>query len=146
MKREELLEQVKAFYAEMEASKLDALGDIYHDEVIFTDPVHQVNGLDDLKAYLGHSIENVDYCHFTFDHEMLDDKQAFLAWQMRFAHPKVRDGAEIVVPGVTHITFDEEAPKVRQHIDYYDMGALVYEHVPVMGWMTNKVKARMKNG
>lgn len=145
MKHKELVEALKSFYEEMESSKLDKLSEFYHQDITFTDPVHQVNGLDHLKTYLENSIKNVDYCHFTFTDELFNDNGGYLTWQMRFAHPKVSDGAEIVVPGVTQFVFDEDEDKIREHTDYYDMGALVYEHVPVMGWLTNKVKERMKN-
>ncbi|RUO31680.1 nuclear transport factor 2 family protein [Aliidiomarina sedimenti] len=144
MKHDELLDQLKEFYAEMEKGKLQSLGDFYHQEVTFEDPVQQVLGLEDLKSYLEHSIENVDYCHFTFEDELVNEKGGFLTWQMRFAHPKIRDGAEIVVPGVTQLKFDDDNGLIREHHDYYDMGALVYEHIPVVGWLTNKVKDRMK--
>lgn len=144
MKHKELLSALKDFYEEMDKDKLSELSKFYHDDVIFRDPVQQVDGLKDLETYLAHSLENIDYCRFTFDDEIAGDNSAFLSWQMRFAHPKVLDGAEIIVPGVTHIMFDEEEDNIRQHIDYYDMGALIYEHVPVLGWLTGKVKERMK--
>lgn len=145
MKHQQLIDRLKEFYAEMESSKLSELKEFYHEEISFTDPVHQVNGLDHVKEYLENSIKNVDYCHFTFTHELFDDNGGYLTWQMRFAHPKVRDGAEIVVPGVSQLAFDKDDDTIREHTDFYDMGALVYEHVPVMGWLTNKVKSRLKN-
>lgn len=144
MKHQELIDTLKSFYEEMEHAELQELDKFYHEEITFTDPVHQVNGLDHLKSYLESSIKNVDYCHFTFTDELFDDNGGYLSWQMRFAHPKVSDGAEIVVPGVSHLKFAEDEGKIREHTDFYDMGALVYEHVPVMGWLTNKVKDRMK--
>lgn len=145
MKHEAMIKALKSFYAEMESSKLDELDEFYHAEITFTDPVHQVNGLEHLKSYLENSIKNIEYCHFNFINELFDDEGGFLVWQMRFAHPKIRDGAEIVVPGVTQLKFAEDGATIREHTDFYDMGALVYEHVPVMGWLANKVKDRMKN-
>lgn len=144
MKHDELIRALKDFYEDMDKEKLSDLGTLYHDDVIFRDPVQQVDGLKDLEQYLGHGMENIEYCRFTFDDEVIGEKSAFLSWQMRFAHPKISSGAEIVVPGVTHIVFDEDQDKIREHTDHYDLGALIYEHVPVLGWLTGKVKERMK--
>lgn len=149
MNQTKLVEALKSFYAEMESSKLNNLSSFYHQEIAFADPVHQVNGLEQVKDYLENSIKNVDYCHFNFTDELFNDEGGYLSWQMSFAHPKLNDGAEIVVPGVTHLKFaqgeSEDESTISEHTDYYDMGALVYEHVPVMGWLTSKVKDRMKN-
>ncbi|WP_194755544.1 nuclear transport factor 2 family protein [Aliidiomarina indica] len=141
--RRDLLEKFKAFYDDLSLDSLKNLSDIYHDDVSFVDPVTQVNGLDDLKSYLNHGLANVSSCHFAIYEEMVNQKQAFVVWQMRLHHEKLAGGLEIVVPGTSHLVFSEDSHSIRHQVDYYDLGAMVYEHVPVLGWILGKVRQRM---
>lgn len=141
MDKQELVDSLKSFYDEFKSENLDQLDDMYHEEVSFTDPIHQLVGLEDLKKYFEHSTENVDYCHFAFDDELVGEDKAFLAWQMRFAHPKLGDGMEIVLPGVSYLKFEDG--KIREQQDHYDLGAMLYEHVPLVGYVIDKIKQRL---
>ena len=89
MDNKELVDALKSFYDELKTDNLDDMDDMYHDEVSFTDPIHQVVGLDDLKEYFKGTMENVEYCHFTFDDECVSEDKAYLSWQMRYSHPKI---------------------------------------------------------
>ncbi|RUO77663.1 nuclear transport factor 2 family protein [Idiomarina seosinensis] len=141
MDKQELVDSLKSFYDEFKTENLDQLDEMYHEEVSFTDPIHQLVGLEDLKKYFEHSTENVDYCHFAFDDELVGEDKAFLAWQMRFAHPKLGDGMEIVLPGVSYLKFEDG--KIREQQDHYDLGAMLYEHVPLVGYVIDKIKQRL---
>ncbi|MBA3988482.1 MAG: nuclear transport factor 2 family protein [Idiomarina sp.] len=143
--QDDVIQSLKSFYAKMEDANVDELSRVYADNVAFSDPVHRVDGLPALKTYLANSIKNVSCCHFDFTHQLLNSEGGYLTWQMRFAHPKIQRGEEVVVPGVTQLKFTADGARILEHTDYYDMGAMVYEHVPVMGWLTNQVKSRMKN-
>lgn len=141
MDNQELVDALKSFYDEFKADNLDQLEEMYHEDVSFTDPIHQVVGLKDLQAYFKHTMENVEYCHFAFDQELVGDDKAFLMWQMRFSHPKLGNGMEIVLPGVTYLSFEDG--KIREQQDHYDLGAMLYEHVPLVGYVIDKIKQRL---
>lgn len=143
MDNQELIDELKSFYDEFSTDKLDELDKLYHEEVSFTDPIHYVVGRDDLKAYFKHTMENVEYCHFAFDDELVGDDKAFLAWQMRFAHPKLGDGMEIVLPGVSYLKLEDG--QILEQQDHYDLGAMLYEHVPLVGYVIDKIKQRLVN-
>jgi len=140
-KNEQLIKTITAFYDEFSTDQLSRLSDIYHDDVTFTDPIHQVQTLDDLTSYFKGIMTNVERCEFAFTEHVLADNNLFLAWQMRLAHPKLAKGREIVMPGVSQ--FKLRDGKVAEQQDFYDMGAMIYEHVPVLGWAINKVKQRL---
>jgi hypothetical protein len=59
---------------------------------------------------------------------------------MDYAHPRLRGGAIITVRGMTHLLFTN---KIYYHEDSYDLGALLYEHIPVLGLATRQLKTRM---
>lgn len=138
-----LIERIKQFYDEFSVDRLDGLDTIYTEDVGFTDPIHQVTGLADLRNYFRGVMDNVEYCHFAFTEQACTGEWLFLAWQMRFAHPKLANGREIVMPGVSQ--FHLHDGKVRTQQDHYDMGAMLYEHVPVLGFVVNKIKQRLAN-
>ncbi len=143
MKYAELLQQLKGFYQDMTLDRLEQLPQFYDQHVSFTDPVQQVQGIDQLMRYFRHSLENVHYCRFVFQHELASPQQAYLSWQMQFAHPKLQQGNDIVLPGVTRLTFSSDGSRILTHTDHYDMGAMLYEHLPLLGWLTSKVRQRL---
>ncbi|EKE86901.1 nuclear transport factor 2 family protein [Idiomarina xiamenensis] len=143
MAKQALIDEFKDFYDELESDKLDELANLYHEDVTFSDPIHQIVGRDQLHDYFKNLMENVEYCHFAFDDELVTDEKAFFAWQMRYSHPKLASGAEIVLPGVTYLTFADG--KIRTHQDFYDVGAMLYEHVPLVGYVIDKIKQRLVN-
>ncbi len=139
--RPEIVERLQKFYDEFSDRDFEDLDDLYDKEVTFSDPVHQVYGIDDLKKYLKHSMENVEQCHFAFTEYMLKDNQLFISWQMRMVHPRISAGREIVVPGVSHFKLKDD--KICEQEDLYDLGVMLYEQIPVLGYFVRKVKQRM---
>lgn len=137
----EVIQRLLKYYDEFSDVNIDKLGELYHEEVTFYDPIHQVHGLEDLQDYFKHTMENVEECHFAFTDYAQNDDLLFVNWQMRLRHPKLADGQEIVVPGVSHIEFRDD--KIIMQRDYYDLGAMIYEHVTLLGYVIGKVKARM---
>ncbi|EGN74964.1 Uncharacterized conserved protein (DUF2358) [Idiomarina sp. A28L] len=142
--REQLVHDLQAMYSEFNKKSIDQADNIYHAEISFRDPILQVNGLAELKSYFNHGVANASSCHFAFDAQVVTESKAFLTWQMRLQHEKLAGGKEIVVPGCTHLEFAEEENTVRHHVDYYDVGAMVYEHVPVLGFLIRKVRERLE--
>lgn len=136
-----IIEKLRQFYDEFAESSLDKLGDIYTEDVTFIDPIHQTNGLNDLKAYFKHTMGGVSQCHFAFDEQRGDNEVQFLTWQMRLIHPKLAKGREIVVPGVSELHIRDD--KIRKQQDYYDLGAMLYEHIAILGFVIDKVKQRL---
>jgi hypothetical protein len=43
--------------------------------------------------------------------------------------------------GVTELRFTDG--KVQSHYDHYDLGAMLYEHLPVMGSLIKLVKSKV---
>lgn len=136
-----LMDKIMDFYDDFKLENIDQLSDIYTDDVTFTDPIHQVQSLDDLQTYFKHTMENVEYCHFAFTERAFSGDWLFLAWQMRFVHEKLADGRELVLPGVSQ--FHIRDGKVAEQQDHYDLGAMLYEHIPVLGYFIKKVRDRL---
>ncbi|CUA82536.1 MULTISPECIES: nuclear transport factor 2 family protein [Pseudidiomarina] len=139
----DIVDELIRLYDNLDQQSIEALGDLYTDDVTFTDPLHHVEGLDNLKQYFLNTIKGIDYCHFAFAERARQGDDVFVTWQMRLKHPKLAQGREIIVPGTSHLKLAED--KIYQQTDYYDAGAMLYEHVPVLGYVIEKIKTRVKS-
>lgn len=134
-----LIERFKSFYKDVKNPHLDSIADIYAGNIKFKDPVHQVVGLAELHAYLSEMCENVESGRFEFLDQMVGQDTAYIKWNMYFRHPKLGKDT-IVVRGMSQIQFNE---RIYFHEDVYDMGQMIYEHVPVLGWAVKRLKQRL---
>lgn len=128
-------------FAALDAGNLARLGELYSDDVLFRDPLHEVRGLPALQRYFAEMYANVgrlDFDFHGFDQEC--DGEGYLRWTMHFRHPRLRGGAPISVDGCSHLLWWD---KVYQHRDYFDAGAMLYEHLPLMGGVIAWLKRRL---
>ncbi|MFD1008308.1 MULTISPECIES: nuclear transport factor 2 family protein [Oceanisphaera] len=127
-------------YQRLSGDNLQVLRDIYAPHIQFQDPSHQLQGIEDLVSYFEGLFSQVKHCQFEIEQVMEQDGEAFIRWQMRFAHPKLNGGNEVCVPGVSHLRFSEQ---IDTHQDYFDLGAMLYEHIPVLGALVKTLKRRL---
>ena len=127
-------------YQKLTTENLHLLADIYHPQVVFIDPIHQVEGLDNLSHYFENLYQNLSACSFQIEQVINDDVQAAVYWQMVYQHPKLNKGQPVTVFGNSHIQGKED--KVIYHRDYLDVGAMLYEQLPVFGKLTKWLKKR----
>lgn len=130
------------FYNQLSFSNLETLRQLYAPEVEFIDPVHRISGLSELEKYFAHAYQNLQHCEFEMGAHGVGPHWGFVSWQMRFRHNAIGAGALIVVDGTTELTYNAEG-KIIRHRDYYDLTQMVYQHLPVIGWLTGKVRSRM---
>ena len=135
-----IIKLFKASYSDMMKLDLGRLDQLYTDDLVFKDPVHQVRGLPAMQDYMADISTNVDECRFEFLDQLVSDSVAYMKWDMHFRHPKLGGGQLITVRGISQIHFDE---RIHYHEDAYDMGQMVYEHIPVVGGVTRWLKARL---
>jgi|SRR5471030_1019803 len=128
-------------FAALDKDSLDRLGELYSDDVVFTDPLHQVHGLVEVQRYFSELYANVNGLRFDFHaFDEVREGKGYLRWTMSFSHPRLAKGSLIRVDGCSHLLWNE---KVYQHRDYFDAGAMLYEHLPVMGRVIAWLKKRL---
>jgi limonene-1,2-epoxide hydrolase len=137
---DELTEFVK-IYSNLNSKSLSSLGQIYHENIVFEDPAHRIEGLDSLTAYFDSLFQNINYCHFDIASADRIENRSYVTWSMRFSHPKLKKGQEVILPGMSYLEF--EAGKVRFHRDYFDLGSMIYQHVPILGSVIELIKRRL---
>jgi len=138
----EWVQDVMSLYTEFDASKAELLRQLYADEVVFTDPIHQVAGIGDLENYFKHISQGLSFCEFEFFDTCAVDDCAWLKWVMRFSHPRLGAKKVISISGATEL---KRHKKIYSHTDFYDLGAMLYEHVPILGQVTKVLKQRLAN-
>lgn len=138
---DESLARFVALYQQLSRDELHRLPEVYANEVVFTDPAHRIEGLAALTDYFAVLYQRLAYCSFVITSQLLQGRQAWLGWTMTFSHPRLRGGAPVTVEGATHLEFDEVG-KVCLHRDYFDLGAMLYEQLPLIGPLVRTIKGR----
>ena len=136
------METFLKLYKNLNKDNLHLLKDVYREDIEFIDPAHRISGLDQLTAYFSSLYENVESISFSFADPTTQGNCGFVCWEMRFRHPRLAGGNPITVEGATCLQFDE-AGMVHYHRDYFDLGTLVYEHVPLLGRFVTMIKKRL---
>ncbi|WP_445400090.1 nuclear transport factor 2 family protein [Zobellella sp. An-6] len=127
-------------YRRLGPDGLEGLRQVYAEEVHFCDPAHDLHGLESLVDYFEGLFAHVGQCRFDIEQVMEQRGEAFVRWQMVFSHPRLNGGEPVQVPGVSHLRFDE---RVYYHRDYFDLGKLLYEQLPLLGALIRALKRRL---
>jgi hypothetical protein len=137
-----MLEQMQGVYNRLNRDTIHQglLAEIYDPDIVFVDPLHRIEGFDNLQRYFEGMYRNVDEISFRYLTGWEQDNEALLRWEMTFRHPRLKGGAPILVPGVTYLTFAE---KITHHQDYFDSNLMIFDHVPVLGSLLGWLKGRL---
>lgn len=141
------LEKLIDAYRVFDVDSLAQLDGIYEEDLLFVDPVHRLAGRDAVRDYLVEMARGLISCRFEFS-DVLDSEaedgnhQALLTWQMHYRHPRLAGGQALALPGCTHVKYRE---RVYYQRDYYDLGAMVYEQLPGLGFAIKQVKKRLEH-
>ncbi|WP_300627534.1 nuclear transport factor 2 family protein [Pseudomonas sp.] len=128
-------------FATLDKHNLGLLDGLYSDDIVFADPLHEVHGLPELHRYFAQLYSNVEQLNFDFHgFDQTAEGEGYLRWTMSFRHPRLSGGKLIRVQGCSHLMWRD---KVYRHRDYFDAGALLYEHLPVLGGVISWLKRRM---
>lgn len=138
---EYLIGRLRQVFGNFSETEPEDLASLYAADVYFEDPSHGVQGREALVRYFSTLLENVKHCHFRIHHSISDGGNIFLTWSMHIEHARLIDGDTIRVEGSSFLK--TRNGKIYYHRDYYDMGALLYEHVPLLGRVLRLLKSRV---
>lgn len=136
----DLVAEFKHAYASFDTATIAKLKQLYDPAITFIDPLHRVEGWTALERYFASSALNLDYCRFEFIDALVGDTSAFFKWHMHYSHRKIARGKPLRLVGASEIKFSE---RITYHEDFYDLGAMVYEHIPLIGLGVQKIKMCM---
>jgi len=128
-------------FASLDGQNLQALENLYSEQVSFRDPLHHIEGLPALRDYFAQLYANARDIRYDFSGaDEVQPGEGYLRWTLHFRHPRLAGGRVISLQGCSHLRWQE---RVFFHQDFFDAGALLYEHVPVMGGAIRWLKGRL---
>ncbi|MDU0354711.1 nuclear transport factor 2 family protein [Paraglaciecola aquimarina] len=137
------INRIEAFlqtYQKLNKDNLELLRNIYHPDIQFVDPLHSVTGLQALTEYFNNLYANVQSIEFIIDQSFEHDDRGFLYWTMIYRHSSLNGGKPITVSGHSHLKFQQQL--VIFHQDYLDSNAMLFEHIPLIGYAIKYLKQR----
>jgi hypothetical protein len=140
----EALARFARFFADFSPNKIGVLLDqTYAQDAWFNDTLKTIEGREALRTYLRHSAEAVESCTVEVKEHLQNARgDYFVRWVMKIRFKKFKKGQDTETIGMSHLRFNQ-AGLVCFHQDYWDATAGIFEHIPVLGWMIAKIKARL---
>ena len=129
-------------YQALNRDNVHRIGEIYTEDIHFIDPAHEIRGLDNLRGYFEHLYANVKAIDFDFIDHLVDENRGFVRWSMKFSHPRLNGGQAIIVPGSSFLQFASDG-RVCFHQDYFDLGSMLYQHLPIIGYVVKSINRRL---
>ncbi len=137
-----IIEQLIELYRQLDDSHLATLTAIYHSDVVFINPLSERTGIEALVQYYSHLLIKMNYCHLDIHKTLIVGEEATLFWRMSYSHPACDSGDPLELDGISHVKISGQ--QVVYQRDYYDLGAMIYEHVPLLGNAIKALKNRLK--
>ena len=134
-------DRVRLAYESLGTDDLHLLETLYTEDVHFEDPAHALQGRKTVMNYFSSLFSNLKSCSFKFHQTLISDTDIFISWTMFISHSKLRNGETIRVEGGSLLK--TRNGKIFYHRDYFDLGAMLYEHLPVLGLLVSKIKQRL---
>lgn len=120
----------------------EILDDFYAPDVHFIDPVTNIFGLERLTLYYIKTYKNVESIKFNFTDFIEDKNKLFAQWTMTLQVKGLNSNSPFEVEGASLFEFNSEN-KVVYHRDYVDLGAMIYERLPVIGALIQLIKRKL---
>ncbi|MCG8587797.1 MAG: nuclear transport factor 2 family protein [Proteobacteria bacterium] len=138
MNQDELIERFKSAFHELYPGVEMGLREIYAPSIVFEDPAHRVEGVVALEAYFDKLNAGLVTGRFQFAPAVVSEGCAALPWRMTLnvRRPKL----VVEVDGISHLTFDQG--RITHQRDYFDLGQLLYERIPILGGIVRAIRRR----
>lgn len=121
----------------------EVVDQFYHQDMEFSDPIVKVKGREAMKKYYANMYKNVKEVKFDFSEFVSMNDTVVGVWVMTLQTDSLNGGEPFKVEGNSLIRFKNG--QAIYHRDYFDVGAMVYERIPVVGWMVRKVKSKLES-
>jgi len=136
----ETLGRFKQLFNNLCAGNMAELTSVYSENVVFTDPFSHVRGIDELTEYFSGAYANVISCGFDFGEPVVNGEDVCIPWVMHLKHKRIRQGKSVKVDGISQLVIRKG--RVLSHRDYFDVGQLLYENLPVMGKVIRWIRSQ----
>ena len=125
----------------LNSKNLDQIGMHVSSDVHFRDPFNDVYGIENMRAIFEEMFENISDIKFVIEDQLQKDDVTIIVWTLSgvlFKKPWI-------VPGTSRLTFNTDG-FLTEHIDFWDSGAGLYEHLPFIGWLPRVLRRKLRTG
>ncbi len=139
-----LADRIKSAYRTLNSGQFGSLNELeslYAADVCFEDPAHVLQGRTALMNYFGSLLQGLDNCQFRFHRTVVNGTDLFLSWTMTFTHPRLNGGKFVRVEGASYLR--TRHGRIYYHRDYFDLGAMLYENLPLLGRLIKRIKGSL---
>jgi steroid Delta-isomerase len=121
---------------------LQPLLDCVDPQIRFEDPINRTNGVDKFRQVMLDTWKGFPGSRFVVRTTALVGNTAFIRWSL----VREKDGREIsLIEATGHTLFGADG-RVIHHVDYWDPVAAIYRHIPVIGWILNRIRSSASAG
>jgi|TARA_B110000093_G_scaffold182898_2_gene231014 ketosteroid isomerase-like protein len=124
---------------EGDSSKVAAL---YAEDIYFEDPTQGIQGKSALMSHIDSTFLNIENFSFKSHKTLAGDTDVFISWTQIFTHKRLAGGKTIRVEGSTYLK--TRNGRIYYQRDYFDLGAVVYENLPIIGAVIKRLRSRLK--
>jgi limonene-1,2-epoxide hydrolase len=137
------IERFKNFFADLSEENIRAkIHDVYAEDVYFNDTLKEIRGIEALEPYLIESANAVESCTVDIGDVAVNEGNYYLRWTMDIRFKSIKKGQLTQSIGISHIRFNTEG-KICLHQDFWDSTSGFFQHVPFLGYLIRKIKARL---
>lgn len=133
----------KDFFKKLNKETMHLVDEFYDEDVLFCDPIVELKNRQQVKDYYINMYNNVQSISWDIPDEIRAGNDCTLVWKMTLTAKNFNKGQPVIVDGVSVIKFGGKEGKAIYHRDYFDLGAFVYEGIPVLGGLVRFVKRKM---
>jgi len=141
--RDRRLQRYIDYYEALTPATVKDIGLFMTDDVHFSDPFNDVIGLDETRRIFDKMFLDLDHVKFKITRAAVadgNDTCALLSWQLEATLKK--SGKPMNIVGMSDIRFAEDG-RVCEHIDHWDPGRQIYEHLPVLGAIIGRIRSHL---
>jgi hypothetical protein len=140
---EAAIERFKDFYAVFTPENVLArVRNVYAKNAYLRDAFKELNGIEDIEAYMLRLLKAVESCTFEFLDVAVSGGEYYFRWVSEAKSKTIKKGRIMRSYGMSHIRFDETG-KVVLHVDYWDSASGLFEHIPLLGGLIKLIKGRL---
>ena len=128
----EFVKKYISAYESLSINNLDALKNIFTNDIVFEDPFNKVNGKEAVIKIFSEMFEKIDNPKFqilelSYAQNFDNNLTVYLKWILNGKFK--RNKKSFAIKGVSEVKFNDQG-KVEKHIDYWDSITQLIIHLP----------------
>jgi SnoaL-like domain len=138
------VENFRHFFSSFAADRIEKLlPKTYAQDAYFNDTLKTIKGIEPLAHYLRESAHAVEACTVeVLDVTRNEHGEHLVRWKMMIRFKRFKKGQDTWTVGMSHLRFNAEG-LVQYHQDYWNATDGIFRHIPLLGYMIEKVIARL---